>query len=327
MNPEDRETIIGWAGKLSRPAKIGLAGDQSRAGALIAEFARELTTLAPGIGLENEPDGVPARPALITGRFDNIYYQAIPAGPILPAFLNTIAGSNATIPSPDTALAAMLSKLRTPMPLKLYIGPGCPFCPEMAGRLLMLADSTALVRLIIIDAATFSSRAAADGVRSVPHTILDQQFSWTGVVDPAEILEMGISRDPARMSPGCLRQLLEDGKAHQVAEMMAKANRIFPALADLLAHPRWSVRLGAMVVVEYLAAGNSQLAAGLCRPLWERFQVADEQARGDIVYTLGQIGTAEAARYIRQVLKDPAGRQVKEAAREALAEIEKNSSG
>jgi len=195
----------------------------------------------------------------------------------------------------------------------------------MAQRLLMLADSTSLAHVTIIDAATFARQATADGVRSVPQTILDQQFSWAGLVDLVEILELGISRDPVHMSPGCLRQMLEAGNASQAAEMMLGADKIFPALVDLLAHQRWSVRLGAMVAVEYLVAGNPRLAGGLCRSLWERFEVADEQVRGDILYTLGQIGTSEACHYIQQVLENPGSNQLREAAREALEEIEKDN--
>ncbi len=325
MKRKDRETIVRWAGNLSQPARIGLATDQSDAGTLLAEFATELKTLVPGIELQKDPDGVPVRPSLITGRFNNIYYQGVPTGKILPFFLDAITGDSGEISPADTAWAAMLPQIETPIPLKLYIGQGCPFCPEMARRLLLLATCTALVRVTIIDATTFDRQATEDGVRSVPYTIFDQQFSWTGIVELSEILKIGISRDPAQMSTACLRQLLEDGKASQVAAMMATGNNIFSALVDLLAHKRWSVRLGAMVVVEYLVSGKPGLAAKLCRPLWKRFRLADQQARGDIIYTLGQIGTAEAKQYIQQVLKEPASRQLRDAAREALEEIEKSS--
>ena len=323
MSPEDREIVIGLLPETAGPVKIGLASDESRAGVLMSDFARQLTALAPNLRLQEDPDRVSVRPSLITGRFANIYFQGVPSGQILRNFLSAAFATAKAISCQDELRAEMLRKMETPLHLKLYIGQKCPFCPTMVKRLLGLATSTPLARVTIIEAAAFPHLAARDGIRSVPHTILDKRFEWTGLVETNEILKLGISRDPADMSPACLRQILEDGKAAQAAEMMIRSKKIFPALIDLLVDQRWPVRLGAMVAVEYLVSGAPRLAEELSQPVWQRFQESEEQIKGDLVYILGLIGTPEARQHLRRVIQSSGSRQVREAAMEVLAETGK----
>ncbi len=318
MIQEDRQLLEEWARNLSRSVTIGLTTDESETSRMLSTFAENLASRSSRITLRKDFEGAAFRPAIVIGPYFNIYCQAMPTGNILSELLKIITSYNGKQESP---VSDLLKQLRTPMPLKIYIGRGCPFCPQMVSRLFELAAGHKLVSLGVIDAGLFQETAAADRVRSVPLTILDDQFRWTGVVDTSEIVQLGLSRDPAEISAGCLRQLLESGKASHAAEMMIERDKIFPALLELLAHPRWSVRLGAMVVVEYLVSDKPELAAGICHGLWEKFDSVDTQAQGDMVYTLGLLATPEALGKIRQVLKNTTDPSVKEAALEALQTI------
>ncbi len=102
--------------------------------------------------------------------------------------------------------------------------------------------------------------------------------------------------------------------------MMLEKDMIFPALLDLLVHPKWPVRLGAMVALETIAAEKPALAQKMVAPLWARFDAADEKVKGDILYLVGEIDTGGSIGRIQDVLNRNADydAEIIEAAEEAL---------
>jgi HEAT repeat protein len=112
--------------------------------------------------------------------------------------------------------------------------------------------------------------------------------------------------------------MLKEGEAGRLAEMMLAKTQIFPAFYALLIHPKWPVRLGAMVVMEELIEKNLDLALDLIPPLWQQFDTVDDRVKGDLLYIFGQTGQKEIIPYLTKVLKGEFEQEVKEAAREAL---------
>jgi HEAT repeat protein len=148
--------------------------------------------------------------------------------------------------------------------------------------------------------------------------ILDDDLRWNGQIDIQEVIRQCIQRDPAKLSVASLRQLLENGEAPRAADLMITRNELFPALIDLIADERWSVRLGAMVTAEYLADQSPTLAARLLTPLSERFARLAEPVQGDVVHVLGQIRSDATAAFLKSVATGPYAESVREAAAEAL---------
>jgi HEAT repeat protein len=106
--------------------------------------------------------------------------------------------------------------------------------------------------------------------------------------------------------------------------MMLEAEKLFPAFYDVLTHHKWPIRLGAMVVIEEIAAKNRNLAAEALSPLWDRFHEASVEIQGDILHVLGEIGDPRSVSWLETVLSGNFDREVKEAAREAAEKISNN---
>jgi hypothetical protein len=101
--------------------------------------------------------------------------------------------------------------------------------------------------------------------------------------------------------------------------MMLERGEIFPAFTDLVTHPEWSVRLGAVVVVEEMAEKNPRLAGSVLPPLWERFSTVDTTVKGDILYLTGLAGSPEEwGERLRAILRSELPEDLRESAREAL---------
>jgi hypothetical protein len=142
----------------------------------------------------------------------------------------------------------------------------------------------------IIDGTLFPETAQRDKVMSAPCLILDNGFRWTGAVAAEEVLSMITQRDVSSLSSQTLKTILEQGDADWISQEMIQAGTIFQGFIQLLRHDTWSVRLGAMVVVESLAEENPELALKLCSPLIQAFDHSDITVQGDILYALGETG-------------------------------------
>lgn len=252
---------------------------------------------------------------------DNIKFYALPLERELDPFLEGLSWIKTGISPAEKALKAELEKIDIPVHLRLYIALACPHCPAMAKTALMLAAENPNINLEIIDGSMFPQIAAEDKVMSAPTLILDHDFRWTQAVSPEEIMEMILHRDPSMLSARTLRAVLEEGKASWLTDQMVNSNRIFDSFVKLLLHELWSVRLGAMVVVEELAGKAPELSATLCTTLLEQFDAQQIPVKGDMLYAMGETGDSETLEWIQENLPHFDHPDLEDAANDAMETI------
>ena len=322
MIQEDLKTIRAYRFDASSPAKIILSKEKNDAvGERLLLFCTQLQQEAPHIKIKKDSDISFEIPVMVIGRHENIAYYTLPTGKFLPIFLDALnKAPDAGMDSSGSARAPS-DTVELPAGLKLFVADQCPHCPAMLKQLQALAESTPMIRLRVINAEWFPEKVQKNHIKSVPTLILDDQFRWTGQVKTDEILKICANRDPSQLSADSLRQLIEDGHAAQVANMMIKSEKVFPALVNLLTHQRWSVRLGAMVAAEYLADEAPVLGIELCQLLWRNFSDLAPPVQGDVTHIFGLLNDEIAKGYLRAVMGGDFEDDVKEAAQEALEEM------
>jgi HEAT repeat protein len=106
---------------------------------------------------------------------------------------------------------------------------------------------------------------------------------------------------------------------------MIDADAVFPSFIGLLVHPTWSVRLGAMVVLEEMVEAAPDLASRICDPLWAAFEGADTTVQGDILYALGEAGDRRMETTIKALLPTLEQAELREAALDALGALASRS--
>ena len=312
----EEKQIIGLNDQLARDITISLLDATHPSSPKFRKFCDTLTRLVPKIRISkiNETDS--PLPQILIG--SGLRFQAIPAGLELQPFLEAIAAVESGRHNIGQADKAGLQKDGLPAFLKLFMAPQCTFCPTAVRQLTPLPMANDRIQLTIIDASLFPEEAQSDKIRAVPTILLDGQFRWTGSVPLQEIINTINTRNPASLGAASLENILKQGQAGRLAGMLLDAGRIFPAFYDLLMHPKWPVRLGAMVVVEEIAGRSPALAAEVINILWEGFYRQPDQVKGDILYLFGEIGDRRAAAWLEAVLAEDHNEEVKEAAREAL---------
>jgi hypothetical protein len=299
---------------LLRYATTGHALDETFTG-----FVDRVAGLVPAITLKKDNDASVALPSLFIGK--QLTYQALPLDRELEPFLTALGDDHAFSDRIPVDVRQRLVRLQVPALLKVYISRHCPHCPTTVAMLLGLAATSEQVRLTIIDGELFAGAAADDQVKAVPTVMLDDQFRWTGSVVPDELVTLMLDRDPASLGADALRGMIEAGNAEGVANMMAERGKLFPAFIKLLTHPRWSVRLGAMVAFETLAEDHAGLAVDIVEPLVAVFADVDATVKGDLIHVLGESGNTSALPFLQGVAADEYDDDVQSAAEEAIEKL------
>ena len=319
LTATEKQRIAIWGRELDpgitlRYTTIGHAMD----GALVT-FVDQLTDLAPGLAVKKDSDALVRWPSLFPA--PHVTFQALPLSRELEPFLTVLKDSAAFAGRIDADSRTRLKQLRAPAIVKVYITPHCPHCPSVVAMLLGLAACCDQVRVVVIDGDLFSEAAQKDRVSAAPTVILDDRLRWTGAVDVGELVTLMLDRDPARLGADALRSMLEAGDAQGVAAMMIERGKLFDAFVELLAHPRWSVRLGAMVAFESLAELDQRLAGQVVDPLQTVFADADATVKGDLLHILGESGNRAALPLLTTVLADAGDADLCDAAREAIEKL------
>jgi len=319
MTPHEQKQISALNDMLSKDIQIGRIETGHEQSGLIRQFCDDLIQLVPKIRVlveDGDPDEVPA-----VKIHNGLWYQAVPSGTEVAPFIESLKMLDSGPAQIDEVIKARLEGLDLPTNLIIYVAPQCKFCPEAVRQLLPLPTLNSNIRLTVIDATHFPELAEKDNIQSVPALILEDQFHWTGSIQINEIIDVMIQRDASMLGPVSLEMLIKQGKAGELAEMMLAKAQIFPAFYEILTHPKWPVRLGAMVVMEELIESNLELATRMLRPLWDRFHEADSRVKGDLLYVIGQMKQKESVPRLQAILNGDYDSEVQEAAQEALHRI------
>lgn len=319
MTPTEEKQLLTLNETLSRDIQISFIETDHQKSHAIQEFCDKLVQLVPKIRVKKEEGDSGQAPAIRI--HDGLQYQAVPAGTEVVPFIEAIQMLESGKARIDASVNAFLTKIDLPTNLVIYVSPQCKFCPEAVRKLLPVITICRHIQLTVIDAMHFSELAAQDNIQSVPTLILEGQFRWTGEFELNEIVEMMANRDPSVLGPVSLEMMLKEGKAGKLSEMMLDKGEIFPAFYEVLTHPKWPVRLGAMVVMDELIENNHDLAVQTLELLWERFYQVDDRVKGDLLYIFGQIAQKEMVPRLEAIRNGDYDAEIIEAAQEALEKI------
>ncbi len=319
FTPLEEKQIIKLNHRLSNDLTIGLVVSRHTSSREFHEFCEELTRLVPKIKISKVEADPQDPPQIVIG--SGLRYQAIPSGFELQPFLEALSAFESNFLKIAEPVKILLKKNILPASLSIFIAPQCTVCPQMVQKLITLPMVDENLQLTIIDGTLFPDMVETFQIRSVPTILLDDQFRWTGSVPLEELIDAINTRDPLSLGPASLESIIKEGGAGRLAGMMLEAEKLFPAFYDVLTHNKWPIRLGAMVVIEEIAAENRDLAAEALSPLWDRFHEAATQIQGDILYVFGEIGDTRSVAWLETVLSGNFDREVKEAAKEAVEKI------
>ena len=319
LSPQDGAKIKKWSGLLNGERSLGWATAGHESDDRFREFVQRMAELAPAVRMKKDGDATVSRPTLFVG--GQVQYQAIPLDRELESFLAVLDDPDAFADRISPEARSRLQSLSLPALFTVYITPHCPFCPVTVSTLLGLTAISELVRVTVIDGEMFWQQAEREDVQSAPTVILDDRFRWTGAVDVDELVALLLDRDPVHLGAEALKGVIEGGNAEAVSQMMIGRQMIFPAFIELLTHPRWSVRLGAMVAFETMAEEDPNLARQIVEPLMATFAKVADPVKGDLLHVLGESGNKAVLPFLSEITAGDYDEEVMEAAKEAMEKL------
>lgn len=321
VSQQDMATIEKYKYKIYKPTRLLLLGStDSEPGKRMERFCDRLQACIPAVTVQKESEE-DEPPAIFIP--PNIRFEAVLEGKLLELFLMSVAG----IQPMDEAEAGVSAeeiqnRLKIPGVVRIYVSTSCPHCPNAVSRWLYIsACAPEMIDLHIIEASMFFNAAAFENIKSVPTAVIDGQFRWTGVIPVSELIDVMENRDPRELSSETLKKIISDGDAEGLAGLMINCQTIIPGFLDLLAHPRWPTRLGAMVAFEYLAEQSPELARQALDDMWGRFSQLDDTVKGDIIHLFGVLNDRQLNPRLESVINGTYPEPIKQTAREVIADI------
>ena len=135
--------------------------------------------------------GVDRIPAVLIGPAgkDNVRYFGMPSGYEMQALLDTItaAATNKSLLQLETR--RQLKRLREDVHVRVFVTPGCHYCPAVAGLAHLMALESERVTADVIEVGEFPDLARAYNVMSVPRTVINDRVQFTGTVTEEAMVE------------------------------------------------------------------------------------------------------------------------------------------
>ena len=291
-------------------------GPQSRA---IEAFLKEFCELAPRIVVEETSGGDDDLPGIVIN--ESWAFHFVPEGMELDPFMEFLSALDRGEADISDDIRGILKNYGGRILLTLFMSTHCTNCPVVMRQIVTLPLVNPMIHLTVIDGLLFPDLASKEQIKAVPTLIGEDGVRWTGQIRLEVVIETLLKRDEEQFSAQILEQMITQGNAAALADAVIRTGRLFPAFLDLLTSELFSIRLGAMVVMEDLAERAPNLARTVLEPLWGRMADADEAVQGDIVYLIGVVGDADWIPKLAAFIESGLSPDLEDAARDALESL------
>lgn len=206
--------------------------------------------------------------------------------------------------------------------IKLFAAAMCPHCPIVFLKLInIFKEFNLFAKIYFTD--DYPEFASQSNVLSVPCVIIEKNGKeierFTGNFNENDLVNLIKDTDISSMSSDFFINILEQGKAENLAETISKAGVIPDGFKSLFTYDKWSTRLGAIVCGEFLNELNVDLYDELIDDLIFEYDSCPVPVKGDILYLTGLSKKIDArVRFLKEVLSKESDESVIDAANESL---------
>ena len=135
--------------------------------------------------------GIDRIPAVLIGPpgKDNVRYFGMPSGYEMQTLLDTITAAATNRSRLELETRRMLRRLREDVHVKVFVTPGCHYCPAVAGLAHLMALESERVTADVLEVGEFRDLARAYNVMSVPKTVINDRVQFVGTVTEEVMVE------------------------------------------------------------------------------------------------------------------------------------------
>jgi hypothetical protein len=309
---EERDKV--YAGKslsdIEDTVTVGFISTDHPENTRFEKFVEELASLSGRIRVEVRESAGENLPAIVVG--GKVYYHAIPDKTEFAPFMDAISLSAKECPSVPAKHGA---------DLKVIVMAGCVHCPHAVRNAVGFAFSNNGVKVSIIDGMMFKDAIEKFDIRSAPTTIINDQVFLTGVVPENDLTRWVCKTNEKHFSIDDFVKMIKAGNAHKLADMMIDNGVIYPDFLSLLWDDKWSLRLGAMVVLEDISEKKPFLIRTVIKAIEKHLFDNDLRNRCDAAFLIGNIGAKDSIPVLESAMAIRKEEAFLECAEEAISLI------
>ena len=135
--------------------------------------------------------GIDRVPAVLIGPEgkDNVRYFGMPSGFEMQVLLDTMTAAATKRSRLQLETRRQLKRLKEDVHIKVFVTPGCHYCPAVAGLAHLMALESERVTADVIEVGEFQDLARAYNVMSVPKTVINDRVQLVGTVTEEVMVE------------------------------------------------------------------------------------------------------------------------------------------
>ena len=321
MQKKEADRLRQLAGRMLQLVEVHLLAPDHPNTKEFEAFASLLADTLPEIRLTVTPTTDSVLPMITLG--ESWRFHCVPQGTELEPFLQILRSLGGTEPPVDDIQRKRVERIPWYKEVKLFVSTRCPHCPAVLRQLIPLAHFSRNCSITVIDCLLFPQWAAEEKIQAVPTLILAGQYRLTGLVRLHEILNLLEKTDSSLLSTEECRRMLKEGQAESLAQMMVQGGQVFPAFVPLVIDAEWSVRLGALVVMEELMEWDRDRVRAVMDELWEDFFTHDVTIQGDILHLVSALGDERWISRLKSLLEAQPREELRVVIQEVLEGLEK----
>lgn len=206
--------------------------------------------------------------------FLNIRYYGIPSGNELEPFLKSLIENKCI-------------NVKNNIKLELFVASLCPHCPAVFNSVIDIVNEHC-VELNVYFSDHCPLDLSENEIMSVPTLLIKENgvelARWTGQINRFDVQQTLQSNDKNNLSEDYFINILEQGRAEDLAQMIFDEKKLFTGFTSLFLNSQLSVRLGAVVAAEYLKEKSDELFEDLIEGLFSDYSDYDVNVKGDFLY-------------------------------------------
>jgi glutaredoxin-like protein len=169
------------------------------------QLMAELASLSPKIELETvdfyqDPEtaqdyAVSRIPAIVLAALDagsarsRVKFYGIPSGYLTSALVEDIKTISRRVSPLSTESRKQLRRVNRSVHIQVFVTPTDPTCPELARLAHAMALENSNIKSDVVEIQEFPAMAQTYGVRSVPFTVINEQYRFAGPATEPQLLE------------------------------------------------------------------------------------------------------------------------------------------
>ncbi|MCL4328837.1 MAG: thioredoxin family protein [Candidatus Thermoplasmatota archaeon] len=151
----------------------------------VLDFAKDRGK-ADELGIDKYPSLVIFKDGDRNGR---IRYSGIPSGYEFGSLIEDIKMVSRNDAKISAKAMEIISKIDSPVRIKVYVTPTCPYCPRAVGTAHKFALSNKNIVGEMVESSEFHAEAVEQGVTAVPHIVINGEIKFDGALPDVEFAE------------------------------------------------------------------------------------------------------------------------------------------